>query len=392
MVKKSKLLAALDAHKGRDYEAEKRKKALKAGEKAKKEKVERKLQQMQEEQDAAIDSVPALNADKAAIRDNSSGEEGDVDGVHLDAEDAAEHLSDSANEEDEDEDDDEDDDDEDDEDEDVALSDLSDEDKEDTVPHQRLTINNGPALLASQSRIALLRKHPRKEKAPFHIHNSLISSMPAVSASVTDPNDDLLREQEFYKVARAAALEARSLLKKEDVPFTRPSDYFAEMVKSEGHMERIHKKQYDDAAQRKGREEARRQRDAKKFGKQVQVAKEQERAKLKRETLDKIKDLKRKRKGNPSEATREGDGDMFDVDVEAAPKQSRTGRDRDGSGSNAKRQKKDSKFGFGGKKRFSKSGDAESSADMRGFSSAKMKGKGGGAKKRPGKSRRAAGR
>ena len=52
-----------------------------------------------------------------------------------------------------------------------------------------------------------------------------------------------------------------------------------------------------------------------------------------------------------------------------------------------KRQKKDDKHGFGGKKRFSKSTDAASTADLRGFSAGKMKGK-----KRPvrlGKSRRA---
>ena len=83
---------------------------------------------------------------------------------------------------------------------------------------------------------------------------------------------------------------------------------------------------------------------------------------------------------------------MFDIDVDSAPAKSRSGRERGGGGGapNAKRQKKDSKFGYGGKKRFSKSGDAESSGDMRGFSAARMKGKGGGAKKRPGKSKRAA--
>lgn len=86
---------------------------------------------------------------------------------------------------------------------------------------------------------------------------------------------------------------------------------------------------------------------------------------------------------------------MFDIDVDSAPNKSRTGRERGGAADapNAKRQKKDSKFGYGGKKRFSKSGDAESSADMRGFSSSRMKGKGrGGGKQRPGKSRRAAGK
>jgi len=58
---------------------------------------------------------------------------------------------------------------------------------------------------------------------------------------------------------------------------------------------------------------------------------------------------------------------------------------------NMKRQAKDKKYGFGGKKRFSKSGDAISSADMRGFSTARMKGNvgGRGGKTRPGKSKRA---
>lgn len=45
-----------------------------------------------------------------------------------------------------------------------------------------------------------------------------------------------------------------------------------------------------------------------------------------------------------------------------------------GARSQNKRQKKDDKFGFGGKKRFSKSGDAASTADLRAFSVKKMKG------------------
>lgn len=84
--------------------------------------------------------------------------------------------------------------------------------------------------------------------------------------------------------------------------------------------------------------------------------------------------------------------DLFDVALEDASKSDKMASStRDGAnGGRApnKRQKKDDKFGFGGKKRFSKSGDAASSADLRGFSSKKMKGQ----KKvasRLGKSRRA---
>jgi len=67
---------------------------------------------------------------------------------------------------------------------------------------------------------------------------------------------------------------------------------------------------------------------------------------------------------------------------------------------NPKRQKKDSKYGFGGKKRHSKSGDSTSAGDLSGFSAKRMKAGGGpgpGGKKKPfkaprqGKARRKAG-
>lgn len=85
----------------------------------------------------------------------------------------------------------------------------------------------------------------------------------------------------------------------------------------------------------------------------------------------------------------EGDDLFEEINVD---NDSKARKDRGASGTgNIKRQKKDAKYGHGGKKRFSKSGTAESSADLRGFSAKRMKGKGGSAK-RPGKSRRAAAR
>jgi rRNA-processing protein EBP2 len=69
------------------------------------------------------------------------------------------------------------------------------------------------------------------------------------------------------------------------------------------------------------------------------------------------------------------DDDLFEnIDVEDGPQSDRQGRKRGSSGPASKRQKKDQKFGFGGKKRFAKSGDAASTADMRGFSASRMKG------------------
>jgi rRNA-processing protein EBP2 len=97
----------------------------------------------------------------------------------------------------------------------------------------------------------------------------------------------------FYKQSLSAVIEARSRLKKEGVPFSRPNDFFAEMVKSDEHMGKVKQKLVDEAAGKKAAAEARRQRDLKKFGKQVQVAKQQERDREKRETLERINVMKR---------------------------------------------------------------------------------------------------
>lgn len=179
---------------------------------------------------------------------------------------------------------------------DIALSDLSGDERADVIPHQRLTINNSAAINTAIKRISFVTPN-----TAFSEHNSLISTEPL---DVPDVNDDLMRELAFYKACQSAAVQARRLLKKEGVPFTRPADYFAEMVKTDEEMNKIKKKLYEEAASKKAAAEARRQRDLKKFGKQVQIAKLQQRAKEKRETLEKINSLKRSMSIASVQATR----------------------------------------------------------------------------------------
>ncbi|KAL2864725.1 EBP2 family rRNA-processing protein [Aspergillus lucknowensis] len=372
MPKRSKLLQALDERKGRDYEAEKQKKLLKAAKKRKgltekeEENPKAKKDEVEEaENGTSDDEVESIDGDEA---------EGSASESEEDEEKEERSGSDEEEEEEEKEEDD------------IPLSDLSEADMEDVVPHQRLTINNSAALSTSTKRISFIT-----QITPFSEHNSLISTE---DISVPDANDDLNRELAFYKVAQAAALQARGLLKKEGVKFTRPGDYFAEMVKTDEHMGKIKKKLYDEAASKKAAAEARKQRDLKKFGKQVQVAKLQQRAKEKREALEKINELKKKRKSGTSASAGGEADDLFDVALEDAVSENPRKRGRgETGGPSIKRQKKNAKYGFGGKKRFAKSGDAVSSGDLRGFSVKKMKGgsKGGGAK-RPGKSKRVAAR
>ncbi len=296
MAKKSKLLTALDAHQGRDYPAEKRKAQVKAAEKRKRQKLDKQgededgeetpVSQIEEELQAQVElpkkkkkkrGAEVAQEDDFADFDENADDNDEVNGstipqppVPVDAS-ASEVESDS----------------------DVPLSDLADSDLEDTIPYQKMTINNGPALLASKTRIAVVKD--QDTPVPFHHHNSLISTLPPSTDAIPDPNDDLTRELEFYRIARTAVLSARDLLLEAKIPFSRPADYFAEMVKTDEHMGRVKQKMYSEAAGKKASEEARKLRDAKKFGKAVQVAKEQERAKEKRDTLDRIKEMKRSR-------------------------------------------------------------------------------------------------
>ncbi|TRX95399.1 hypothetical protein FHL15_003730 [Xylaria flabelliformis] len=271
---------------------------------------------------------------------------------------------------------DEDDDEEDDEaDEEIDWADLPAEEREDLVPRTRININNTTGLLNTLKRFAIATD----DSTPFASHQSLASQEPTVDVIGEDLMDDIKRELAFYAQALDAAKRGRALLKAEGVPFSRPTDYFAEMVKDDGHMEKVKAKLVQEASAKKASAEARKLRDLKKFGKQVQVAKQQERQKAKRETLDKIKNLKRKRSETGGGDLGTHEADLFDVGVDNElnkynKSSSQRGGERAGGGPGAKRQKKNEKFGFGGKKKYSKSGDATSSSDLSGFSAKRMKG------------------
>ncbi|KAG9230896.1 eukaryotic rRNA processing protein EBP2-domain-containing protein [Amylocarpus encephaloides] len=377
MVNKGKLKMALAADKGIDYKELNLKKKGKMANKTKtktsldKSKTNGKVVEGEWE-DVDKDSEAEDGSDDNAVNVDPDGEESNsedeaIDFAALDESDsdssAGENDQDNSASEEEDN-------------EDIPISDLedlSDDEKEDIIPHQRLTINNTNALTTALKRIAL-----PTSKMEFSEHQSITTAEPV---AIEDVSDDLKRELAFYAQSLSAAQEGRKLLKQEGVACTRPNDYFAEMVKADEHMAKIKAKLIEEAAGKKASAEARKQRDLKKFGKQVQVAKLQERDKERKQTLDKIKVLKRKRQGEGTTTTNEAD--MFDVALEDETSKPNSRKDRVGPN---KRRKKDEKYGHGGKKRFSKSGDAMSTGDMKGFSSKKMKG---GAAKRPGKARRA---
>lgn len=254
--------------------------------------------------------------------------------------------------------------------EDVPLSDVDIDSDADIVPHTKLTVNNTAALRDSLARILL-----PWSKHSFQEHQAVTSAQ-NTDEGIKDIYDDTERELAFYKQALDAVKQGKKSLLKLKVPFSRPLDYFAEMIKSDEHMDQLKNKLLQEAADKKASEEAKRQRLLKKFGKQVQVNVLQERAKQKREALEKIKSLKRKRGNNEL-----SNDDDFQIALEEATKEELSDKKR--KKPNSKRLAKNAKFGYGGKKRGQRSNDANSSADVSDFSVRKMKNK-----SRPGKSKR----
>ncbi|KAF2723630.1 Ebp2-domain-containing protein [Polychaeton citri CBS 116435] len=321
MARESKLKAALGRFQGVDYKLERQKQLQKKADKRKRNKSEKDGEagalegtiEGAEEALAKLQQQLGADDDNASDSANGEHENWETDGSDDDEEDEEEEdggvtlqifddESDSDSEEEDIEEEelespaeqkaegeDEDDDADEDEDEDIPLSDiesLDEEEKGDVIPYQRLTINNTAALTRS------LKSFSLPPNTPFAAAQAVTSAEPV---TIPDVEDDLNRELAFYKQSLDAVKEARAKLKKEGAPFSRPADYFAEMVKSEEQMGKVKQKMVDEAARKKASQDARRQRDLKKFGKAVQIAKLQERDKAKKATLDKINVLKRSR-------------------------------------------------------------------------------------------------
>ncbi|KAJ7250027.1 eukaryotic rRNA processing protein EBP2-domain-containing protein, partial [Mycena haematopus] len=246
---------------------------------------------------------------------------------------------------------------------DVALDDVESVD-EDAVPRQKIEIDNTVALARIRETIQLDPSLPWTE--------TLVLTYPDAIEVAAD--DDLNRELAFYKQALHGANAARALAAQHNFPFTRPTDYFAEMVKSDAHMERIRQRLLDESAGIKKSDDKRKEREGKKFGKQVQIERLKEREKGKKEMEERLKGLKRKRGDMLDKPNVDED---FDIAVEDAIADRPAKRGRGVGGSKISRQSRDQKFGFGGAGKRSKSNTRESTDDFGGGSGGKRGGFGG---------------
>lgn len=210
---------------------------------------------------------------------------------------------------------------------------------------------------------------------------------PSQDGDEINADDDFQREMYFYRQAQASVLKALPKLKKLQIPTKRPEDYFAEMAKSDQHMQKIRKKLIQKQMAMEKSEKAKKLREQRKYGKQVQVEVLQKRQKEKKSMMTAVKKYQK----GMTDKLDFLEGDAAGKKAEGALSKPHVNK----KGPNSKRKYKDSKFGFGGRKKGSKWNTKESHNDVSGFrakvahgKAGKKFSKGGKKNKRPGKEAR----
>ncbi|KAL3090881.1 hypothetical protein niasHS_007256 [Heterodera schachtii] len=180
-------------------------------------------------------------------------------------------------------------------------------------------------------------------------------------------DSDFEREEAFSNQALNAVRTALPRLHSLKVPIHRPSDYFAEMAKSEEQMDRVERKLLRVKADRENRNKSKRLREERKFAVKVQRTREERKRKEKTNLIEATKKHRKGMKGQLEEMLNNTKGSKWEDDEEggggrkASYKLGRKGGKRSATdGRKMSRKGRDKKFGFGGQKKRSKRNDKKS--------------------------------
>jgi rRNA-processing protein EBP2 len=198
-------------------------------------------------------------------------------------------------------------------------------------------------------------------------------------------DDDIARETVFHRRALAAVLAAGAHLVAAGIPVRRPDDYYAEMVKNDAHMRKVKDKLFFEQRELEAKAERRRDRDNKQYGKQVQVEKLKERKAQQKADMGLLQRMKKRgagasatdimpeepdwgapdlgvsrqraargggRGGGRSDGRSDGrGGGRSDGRSDGRGGGRSDGRGAGGRAAGGKREHRESKFGFGGRKK-----------------------------------------
>eukprot|EP00592_Proboscia_alata_P009676 CAMPEP_0194358518 /NCGR_PEP_ID=MMETSP0174-20130528/5693_1 /TAXON_ID=216777 /ORGANISM="Proboscia alata, Strain PI-D3" /LENGTH=365 /DNA_ID=CAMNT_0039128849 /DNA_START=51 /DNA_END=1148 /DNA_ORIENTATION=- len=229
------------------------------------------------------------------------------------------------------------------------------EDEEDTeelvntAPPKRRE-NNVKAMTAKVNEIQHL-----KSNMPWSESFSVTSPTPLPfhdKDNALDIHDDLKREVAFYNTALASLQIARAQCTAERIPFTRPLDFFAEMVKTDSHMTKIKDRLIFETKKMEAFEQRKNNKEFKLRAKEAASNRIAEKSRTKQNHFKAVDDWK----DDAKEARGKGGVD----DGEYLDNLDRT----------KKRARADQKFGFGGSHKrghFKIQGDRKSLNDMSGY-------------------------
>ncbi|KAH8383711.1 hypothetical protein KR009_010178 [Drosophila setifemur] len=233
---------------------------------------------------------------------------------------------------------------------------------------ERLDMVNELAPLAPELAVQL-EKHEQKRANLFKGNLKL----PYIRPEEDPVLNDFKREMLFHRQAQSAVLEAIPRLHEMGIKTRRPDDYFAEMAKSDEHMQKVRAnlmaKQQGQAKSERIKQIREQRKMGKMLAKQTKVQRESE----KKEMLDKLKKFRKGKLKNLD----------FLEDAKALESKQKQSAD--------KRKQRNKRFGFGGKKKGLKRNTKSSSAGLDGEKSTRrQRGVKAGASvnKRMGKSRR----
>jgi len=232
------------------------------------------------------------------------------------------------------------------------MSDLSEDEgsfsevdeKEGTKRREIIPVNNVPGLNAKLKAVQLNLDWIEKLDTCVNVENVEPSTDLNDKDADAKPENDFKREMSFYNQAISAVAKAFKRLKKLNIATKRPTDYYAEMAKSDSHMKKVREKLLSKQTAVERREHVRAIREQKKQGKKIQREILQEKKSEKKKMLNALKKTKKGKMG----------ADELLKEKQNGPAKSRKGK--------MFREVRDKKYGYGGKKRGSKWNTAESSA------------------------------
>ncbi|KAM0733671.1 putative rRNA-processing protein EBP2-like protein [Formica fusca] len=241
---------------------------------------------------------------------------------------------------------------------------------------ERLDMVNAPAPLAPELALQMQEQEVRRAK---QLQGN--KKLPQYETTQDPVLNDFRRETTFHRQAQGAVMDGIARLKKLGILTFRPDDYFAEMAKSDEHMQKVRVNLMKKQAMAQRSDKVRQMRQQKKVAKQMQVEATLKKHAEKRKMLEEVKKYRK--------------GIRQDLDFLEDKKKSQNKQPNHKMNPKAqmKAKVKAGKYGFGGKKRRSKWNTSSSSADVSEYRKPQKpgrgkQGKGGKEKTRLGKNRR----